>query len=486
MPDNGVTYPGYGIDITPELVEQCCDTATRLLDEVGFEVAHEGFLDAVRGKPGLRIDGDRVFFDPCLTREYLGQFTAGKLSERPAGTQPPPTDEWTAQIAGYSMSVLDVETDEIRSATCQDLRDLIRLANSCGVGGSYPCMPQDIPPLMRAIACFKICWEESESIRPYDYQQPEQTRYIYDMHRAMGYRFDITLTVPSALSVDPKDLGVLLDFYPEWKSNRDIDVCILDYGMIGITKPMSAVGCAAMTLTETLALHVLLNLFDSDMHVPVVMIAGTPTDLRHACWAFGSPRRHLLRYLDSRLGPRLCGIDPGDYAASGVLLETGSAAVDEQAAMEKMAVGLLGAMQGARTFGYAGTLCVDDLFSAVQFIIDLEMVEYIRETIQAFDPHPDVIDATGLYEECREVGLGEDTFISHPNTIRRLRNVMPSSQRLVREKLSTWLHHCTSLADRARAEALERIAAQEPHHLDDEKQRALDAIYARAEAEFGA
>ena len=475
-------YPTYRIDLTPEVIEECCATATRMLADVGFLAAHEPFLEHLRDKPGLRFDGSRVYFDAALTREYLDRFMESQ-SSNPAAAPPP--EEWRVATAGFSMSVLDLETEQVRPATCQDLRDLIKLANSFGIGGSYPCMPQDLPPLMRAIACFKICWETSDNFRPYDYQQPEQTRYIYEMHQVMGKSFDITLTVPSAMSVDPKDLGIFLDFYPDWKRNRDINFRILDYGMLGIMKPITAVGCATMTLAESLGIHMLLNLFDAEIEAPVIMIPGTPTDLRNACWAFGSPRRHLLRYLNLRIGARLGGYEPQVYEPPTVLLETSSAAVDEQAAMEKMACGLLGAMQGARSFGYAGVLCVDDLYSGVQFVIDVEMVNYIRETIEAFAPHPDIINMEGLYEECRDVALGLDTFISHPNTVNRFRNIMPSAERIVREKLNSWLHHRTTLKDRARDEARERIRTFEPYHLAEEKQRELDRIYARASAELG-
>lgn len=473
-------YPTYALDLTADLMQQCLDTAVRLLDEVGFEVAHEPFLDTVRGKPGLRIDGHRVYFAPELSREYLDRFAARQ-------TPPPPPaipSEWTVRTAGYSMCVLDLHTEEPRQATCDDLRDMIKLAGSLGVGGHYPCMPQDVPPLMRAIACFRMCWELSDDIQPYDYQQPEQIPYIYEMHQVMGRRFDITLTVPSAMTVDPKDIDIFMKWHPTWKRNQDIDFRILDYGMLGIMKPVTAVGCATMTLTETLALHILLNLFDSQVQVPIIMFAGIPTDLRNACWAFGSPRRHVFSYLDARIGPYLSSIQPGVYRPETVMLETSSSAPDEQAALEKMAGALLGALQGARTFGYAGTLCVDDLYSGVQLIIDIEMVDYIREMVQAFDPHPDVIDTTGLFEECREVGLGLDTFISHPNTVRRLRNILPSSPRIVREKLNSWIEHRTTLKDRARDEALERIDTFEPRILPGEKRRALSNIYARAEADL--
>ena len=478
-------YPTYGIDLTPEIMAECREIVLRLLHEVGFLVPHDEFLSKISGSAGIRIDSQRVYFDPSFTRHYLDEFIASHRPPKPAPTQPPsPSDNWQVQIAGYSMCVLDIETGEIRSATCQDLRDMIKLANSFGVGGSYPCMPQDLPPIMRAIACFKICWEMSDNIRPYDYQQPEQTRYIYEMHRVMGKPFDLGLTVPTTMTLDPKDVSIFLHFYPDWKKSRDIRFVTHDYGMVGIIKPITAPGCAAMILTDKLAVHMLFNLFDPEIRIPISAAGGHPTDLRHACWAFGSPRRHLWSYLGSRVMPMLGGHDPETYGQTRVLLETSSPAVDEQAALEKMAQGLLGALQGARTFGYAGVLCVDDVFSGVQFVIDVEMVNYIREMVESFNPHPDIINIHGLYEECRDVALGKETFISHINTVKRLRNILPSSDRIVREKLRSWMAHRKLLKDRAREEALERIRTFEPYHLPADKQKELDRIYARAEAQL--
>lgn len=478
-------YPTYGIDLTAEMLAQCCDIAVRLLDEVGFRVPNERFLSHITGRPGVRMDGDRVHFDPRLTREYLERFIESrKLAAAKPPRIPSMEDAWQARVAGTSMNLIDMDTEEIRPATCQDLRDGIKLVNSYGVGGNYPVMPQDLPAALRAIACFKICYEMSQNIRPYDYQQPEQARYVYEMTRVMGQPFHIDLVVPTTMTIDPKDLDILLDFYPDWKKNRDIRIGVLDYAMGGITKPITVPGCATMILAERLAVHMLVNLFDPELNVPVGIQGPYPTDMHNACWAFGSPRGHLFTYLNTRLGPYLCGVSQDVYTQGTVMLETASAAMDEQAAFEKMAHGLLGALQGARTFYCAGSLCVDDLFSAVQFVMDLEMVNYIRQLVEAFDPHPDIINTDGLYEECRDVSLGNDMFISHVNTVKRFRNILSSSKRLAREKLQSWLSHRTTLKDRARAEALERIRTFEPFHLPDDKQRELDRIYARAEKEL--
>jgi len=105
---------------------------------------------------------------------------------------------------------------------------LIKLANSFGIGGDYMVMPQDVPPLMRAIECYKICFESSTTISPGDYQQPVQLPFIYEMHQLLEKPMDLYLVVPSSMSVDPKDLDNFLEFYPLWKKHRNIKFNILD------------------------------------------------------------------------------------------------------------------------------------------------------------------------------------------------------------------------------------------------------------------
>ncbi|HUT75079.1 MAG TPA: trimethylamine methyltransferase family protein [Armatimonadota bacterium] len=175
-------------------------------------------------------------------------------------------------------------------------------------------------------------------------------------------------------------------------------------------------------------------------------------------------------------------VSTGWYVRPGTLLETSSSAIDEQAALEKMAVALMAAVQGARDFSGLGSLCVDDLFSGVQFVIDVEMVSYLREMIEAFNPHPDLLSIDdSLYDLLREVCLGKEAFISHIHTASKFRHIMPSSNRLVREKLRSWMQHRMTLKDRAGEECRQRIRDFQPQfHLDDDRHRALDEIYARA------
>ncbi len=480
------SYPEYAVDLSPELVELCCDTGLRVASEVGLVVRCERFLDGVRGKPGVRIEGDRVHFDLDILQANFDKYVAKTREGLLRNPAPPVKTDWRMSVGGVSMALRDIETDEIRQATQQDLRDSIKLMDSFGIGGNYPVVPQDLPPLMRGISCFKICWESSDSVRPYDYLDKRQLPFLYEMHQVMEKPFDLTLCVCQPMMIDDKDLDIFLEYYPRWKRGEKFNFQVLDYPMLGITKPVSLAGSMAMYVADMFSVYTLFNTFDPEIELSVGIYGGLLTDLRHACWAWGHPRQHLMKYLNSRIGPAVARVPRDWYMADHCLLETASSSIDEQAALEKMGGAMIAVLQGCRSFGYVGSLCVDDLFSGVQFVIDVEMVNYIREAVEAFDPHPDVISIDEkTYALLRDVCLGKDEFIASEDTVIKFRNIMPSSDRLVREKLRAWMAHGKTLKDRAREECIQRISSfKQTFHLPEDKQRALEDIYARAEKEL--
>ena len=482
-----IAYPTYQRGFTRESLEECCRIAVRLVSEEGMFVKHDAFLDRVRGKPGVTIDGLRVRFDRAGVQSTLDAWierTRGQLQT--AAEAPPPKEDgdWVFATGGVSIAVIDARTDEIRPATVEDLRSGIRLATSYGdqIAGIYPVAPQDLPPLMRAVAVFKVCYESSENIFPYDYLHIRQTPFIHEMHKVMGKPFTVTLVVSQPLRIDENDVEVFLRFYDRWKQGEKINFQVLDYPMLGISKPITSTGCFAMNLTNTLAVHMLFSAFDEELTTAVGGQVGLPVDFHGTCWAWGSPRKHLYEWLRTRAMPVLCGVEAPRYAVASTLLETSSCTIDFQAGMEKMATCLTAALQGCRNFRGLGNLCVDDLYSPVQFVIDVEIVRYVRELIESFKAHPDVFATEGLYELCRDCVREDDSFLSHIDTVSKVRSVLPSEGLIRREKLQAWLAHKMELVDRAREEAIERMKGPLTFRLPEDKQRELDRIYAEAEA----
>jgi len=476
-------YPEYSVDLTPAILRECRAIGQRLLEEIGLIVRNDRFVSAIRGHDGVTVSGDRVRLACRLTDRWYDAYISETRKRLEAARPPSGEEPWSLSCDGYSIAVIDIETDEVRAATQRDLRELIRLVRSFGMGGSYPVTPQDVPPLMRALACFKICWEEADNIRPFDYLDIRQTDYLFEMHRVMGKPFVVVINIPHAMTVSEQDLDVFLKFYPVWKRNpAEVSFySICDYAMIGVSKPINAPGCLAAYLGQSFGTHVLFKLFDPELNIVPRLSVGHPVDLRNMCWAFGSPRYHLYQFLNNRALPALCGLQPDWYHPGGGALHTSSCAVDVRAGMEKMATGLIAAMQGARAFSGAGNLAVDDLFSGVQLVVDVEIFEYIKEAIQAFDPHPDLMSMDGIYDVLRDVGTGVEEFYSHPDTAAKVRHLLPVSPRRPSEKLRSWLTHRRNMVDLIRAECLERIAKQEPYLLAEDKKRELDRIYREAE-----
>jgi trimethylamine:corrinoid methyltransferase-like protein len=190
---------------------------------------------------------------------------------------------------------------------------------------------------------------------------------------------------------------------------------------------------------------------------------------------------HLYQFLNDRVLPALCGLAPDEYRASEAFMCTSSCAVDARSALEKMATGLTAALQGARHFGGAGNLAVDDLFSGLQLLLDVEIFEYIRELVSAFSPHPDLMDTAGLYDLIREVAEGDTEFYAHPDTAAKVRRLMPTSRRRPSEKLRAWMGHRRNLKDRLREECRQRLAAPPTFELEAGKREELRRIYAAAE-----
>lgn len=478
-------YPEYAIDLTPETVGKCREVAQRLLAEVGLKVAHEKFVSAIKGHEGVRVDGERVFLSRALTDKHYEAFierNRAALEEKQGAEEP----EWSLSSDGYSISVIDIETDEVRPATSKDLRELIRLVHSFGMRGSYPCAPQDVAPMMRSLACFKICWEESDCIRPFDYLDVRQTPFLHEMHKVMGKPFVVNVNVPHAMTVSEHDIEIFMRYYPVWKRNREeikwYSIC--DYAMLGVSKPITSTGAVACYLSQSFGTHILFQLFDPEIQMQPRLSAGTPVDLRNMCWAFGSPRMHLYNFLTARALPALCGLSPEKYAPRSGSMHTSSCAVDARSGMEKMATALTAAMQGVRSFSGAGNLAVDDLFSGVQLVVDVEIFEYVKEVIESFSPDPEIVTTDGLYEVLSDVALGREEFYSHVDTATKVRKLLPVSNRRPHEKLRSWMMHKKNMKDLLREECLERIRNQPRFELAEDKRLELDKIYQAAEKEL--
>jgi trimethylamine:corrinoid methyltransferase-like protein len=149
---------------------------------------------------------------------------------------------------------------------------------------------------------------------------------------------------------------------------------------------------------------------------------------------------------------------------------------DAQAAAEKAAIMSLGASLGARRFGCAGTLSLDEIFSPEQLLLDCEIRDWVQRAVQGLWMGEDVVD-----DWLAEIQDGvERSFMALDSTLDYYKVHTWYPQRFDRGAIGPWLTKGQPrLADRLRDEVRQRIAAHD-FELAPDKRREIERIYQAA------
>ena len=159
--------------ITLDTAQRIWESARDVLRKHGVLVTHARLRRDLCGKPGLRMDGDRVLISGELFEQRYPSPRAIHRGGQPPRTQPQPAgkqktapaDQVTVLSGGFSMSVVDWRTGALRPATVSDLAESIRVVEESGSRGPYCVTPQDVPPILQDVATYKTCFENGRRIR---------------------------------------------------------------------------------------------------------------------------------------------------------------------------------------------------------------------------------------------------------------------------------------------------------------------------------
>jgi len=203
-----------------------------------------------------------------------------------------------------------------------------------------------------------------------------------------------------------------------------------------------------------------------------------PFDPRAMTLGLGSPEELLFQWASEEVNAFYRGHELGPPAGA---LHTQAKLPGLQAAAERMSQLLSGALFGARLFGGAGRLSLDEVFSAEQLVIDCELRDHVQRLIAGIDGD---CDAAACAAEV-EAGL-EDGFLGLETTARAYRTSYWLPTIFERRSVAEWL--ATKGADlslRAKEIVRESIR-QHRYELEPELRRELERIYARAQRELAA
>jgi trimethylamine--corrinoid protein Co-methyltransferase len=454
--------------ISPDQAARVHELAKRILDENGIEVRHAGALQQLQAA-GFRVKGERVFFDPPTVDEYVDEMRRLTAS-RPAPPAEPDDGRLTLFVSSYSLHVHDIELDRVVPYTIGRLIEMCKLIDSLaddGVSGAPPGIPTEVHPDLQPVAQYRIAaLYARQGATPVDPTSAKTVNHLLDIAETMGRPIDrLPVYVPSPLRLGGESLDVVLACL-----DRLSHIRVSSMPSAGATAPLHPFGALALAAAEVIGGAVATRVLTDK---PVIFGVGIfPFDLRAGAMVFGSPENMLFHMLCSDFN-HFYGW-PWNPAFGNIHVM--AKLPDAQAAAEKAAIMSLGASLGARRFGCAGTLSLDEIFSPEQLLLDCEIRDWVQRAAQGLWMGEGVVD-----DWLAEIQDGvERSFMALDSTLDYYKVHTWYPQRFDRGAIGPWLTKGQPrLSDGLRDEVRRRIAAHD-FELASDKRREIERIYQAA------
>jgi trimethylamine--corrinoid protein Co-methyltransferase len=458
-------------------LRQIQDAAWSLLCEVGLAVLHAGAREAL-ASIGCPVEGTRVRFPEVAVRQALAQ-APRQFSVH--GRDPAQTVSFGSGAGRLMASpgqryALDLHTGERREPTLADAQAAIRLGDALpniAIVGALA-EPAEIELELRPVRLAAELVKGSTKPGCVFVPSRAAAKRVLDVYAAAAGG-------ESALRRQPRTLGFLDPVSPLQLPGEGLEIALVfaraGQPLIVASMALSS-GTAPATLAGTLALvhaEVLAGITTLQALAPgtPVLYGGIPhvLDPRTSRCSFGSPEQGLMALALIQLARAL---PLPVYVNTGL---TDALGLDAQAGFEKATSQCLGRLGGADLLGHAGICGADEAGSLAALVADDAMMGYLSRVCRGFEIDPETLAAgvTG------DVGPGGN-FLAEPHTARYFRNElwMPGAC-WPRQGWEVWsAGGRRSLADRARARALELLATHQVPSLDPGLAAQIDRIAAGA------
>lgn len=455
--------------------------AYRLLDEVGIALDHEEAREMLHGL-GCRIENGRTHIPADVVSRALDNLTPHREVFDRDGELAFAFGDGAIRFhnGGGPPFAYDLESEQRRPATLQDVADMTRLLDALPhVDVIVPLFgPQDVPLELLTIASTAAALRNTRKpVSSAAVDKPEHVAYVVQMAAACcggmeAYRERPTMMIsvspvsPLTFSADIAASIIAVvesgsPFYP------------LPAPSLGATGPITMAGALAQQHAEVLSSLVIAA--SARPGAPVGYSSRiNPIDLRTAVSSWGGPEVGMTGAYAAQLAHRL-GLACDSYGFS-----TSSKRLDAQFAYERLTNALVPALAGADILSGVGA---SDSGMAGGFeiaVIDDEIIGLIKHVARGCVVNEDTL----AFDVMREVILGDGVFLAEAHTVRQMRGGalwMPGvSARTVGDESA---HE--GIVARARSRAAHLLETHQVETLPEDVSRPIDEIMERARIELG-
>ncbi len=461
-------------------IEQIVNAGIRILRSVPWTIdGTDEFMDYLRNF-GCRVDGKKIRITDKVVDKTLERIPMkGASSYEPC----PAPRAVSYSTSGQALWCCDPRTDELRAATKKDLADLCRVINSFdGLERSHPTfIPQDAPVRTRELhALITIILNSDRPYRVSAYS-PEIVKYFVEaltVYYGTREQAINNLLLPCKIWVNTPFM-ISRECIEAAMELRRLTGAPLVYGSMpvaGIATPVTAAGALALITAEVLGINAI----------------SLATDDRLCGWVAGPLSFDMKTGVHNQWGPETILIGTAcrhiaSYLFGGVpdLFATTSTAAKVPGAqsMTERSFGVgMAFLAGIRSFGGLTTLAFSDVGSAVQLMLDMELMYAVEKLAAGFD-----VDEEQLAEDViKEIAPQGAQFLDCEHTFAHFRDAQWFPELFDRRVTGAYALEPRTMLDRARQKALHLIdTAPNLCPLNDAQQKELERILVAADAELG-
>ena len=449
--------------------EKIHELAKRILAEIGLEVLDAEHREKLRAA-GLTLRGDRLMLEPRFVDEQVDEMRR-TVSAWGGDAEREPGERLTMSVSSYSLYVQDLDSGEVVPATSARLVEMTRLIDTLaedGVYGAPPGIPTEVHPDLQPLAQYLIAAQNArQGASPVDPTAPHTARFLLEMAGVMGEKMrHLPVYIPTPLRLGGESLAVVMACLDQLDS-----ISVSSMPATGLSAPVQPFGALALAAAEVIGGMIAVKILTGK---PVTCSANIfPGDLREGSMVFGSPGNMNFQMLCADFN-RFYGWSGAREPANFHVM---AKMPDGQSAAEKAAIMMLGAALGARHFSCAGTLSLDEIFSAEQLLLDCEIRDWVQKAARGVSLGEE--ECGDWLEEIR--GGVERNFMDLDSTLDHYQVHTWYPRRFTRKAIGPWLEDGRpTLSHRLRQEAKARIARHN-FELEPARRLELERIYRAAE-----
>ena len=461
-------------ELTDSETERIDREALRILTELGVRVDDADLrAQAVKAGATTGLSNERICFPREMVRQYVSQAPSqarfadcdGNITV--VGGGEPPTF-WTGAALNY---VVGTESHAITSA---DLAQFASVADTLdGVFAVVGTSVADVtPPPARDVVGFSIlAANTSKHIRPLLFTA-SGVKPMLEMAQVIADGDPLTLR--PLISFGYSCLSPLhwtqitIDMWRE-SAGHKLPVMLNAEPVAGASSPVTLAGSIAQSNAEVLGGVVLVQLIEPGR--PVVHNIGFAhtMDMRTTACLAGAAECAIMACAGAKLA-RFYDLPCASWMNTDAFMD------DQQASMEKALTGLAHTIGGVDIIWGMGQLAGGKALSAVQLVMDNELVEALRRLRRGLD----VNDETLAFDVIADVVRDGADFLGHKHTLENFKAQLSESDLLTRSVREVWERSgAKDLARRAEEYVQQVRTGEAPVHLTDRQLRDIEAIKQR-------